>query len=109
VGLGQGVVVGVAYGSDRGVDTLVDQGLGERDRGVLLRFKASLWWTSPARSVMPSFSAGSQRHLQGVQDQRGGHLCGCPPADDAAGEHVDHERHVDHAGPGRYVGEIGYP
>jgi hypothetical protein len=35
VGLGQGVVVGVAYGPDRGVDSLVDEGLGERDRGVL--------------------------------------------------------------------------
>jgi hypothetical protein len=37
VGLGQGVVVGVADGSNRGVDALVDQGLGERDRGVLGR------------------------------------------------------------------------
>jgi hypothetical protein len=29
VGLGQGVVVGVAYGPHGGVDSLVDQGLGE--------------------------------------------------------------------------------
>jgi hypothetical protein len=54
-------------------------------------------------------SAGPQRHLEGVQDQWAGHFAGGPPADDAAGEHVDHERHVDRAGPGRDVGEVGYP
>ena len=29
------------------------------------------------------------------------------PADDAAGEDVDHEGHVDEAGPGRHIGEVG--
>jgi hypothetical protein len=35
VGLGQGVVVGVADGPDRGVDASVGEAMGEGDRGVL--------------------------------------------------------------------------
>ena len=32
-----------------------------------------------------------------------------PPADNAAGEHIDHEGDVDKACPGRYVGEVADP
>ena len=32
-----------------------------------------------------------------------------PPADDTPGEHVDDERHVDHARPGRDVGKVAHP
>jgi hypothetical protein len=38
--LGQGVVVGVADGPDRGVDALFDQALGERDRDESARLSA---------------------------------------------------------------------
>lgn len=54
-------------------------------------------------------SAGPQGHLQRVQRQRGGHRRGGAPADDATGEHVDHERGEHGPGPGRDIGEIDNP
>jgi len=47
--------------------------------------------------------AGEEGMLDGVEDQRGGHRSGCPPADDPAAERVDDERYVDEPGPGRHV------
>jgi hypothetical protein len=52
---------------------------------------------------------GVQRLLQRVEHEVGARRTGHLPADDAAGEHVDHERHVDESGPGRDVGEIADP
>jgi hypothetical protein len=51
-------------------------------------------------------SAGPDRHLQGVEDQRGGHRRGGPPAEDHPGEDVEDERDVDHAVPG---GDVDIP
>jgi hypothetical protein len=53
--------------------------------------------------------AGEDRHLQGVEDQLGPHGGGGLPAQDAAGERVDHERHIHGAGPGGHVGEVRHP
>ena len=53
--------------------------------------------------------AGPDRVLEGVEHQVGGHLCRCPPPDNAAGEDVEDERDVDRAGPGRDVGEVSDP
>ena len=54
-------------------------------------------------------AAGPDGLLQAVQDQRGRHRGGGAPAQDPAGEHAGHERHVDHPRPGRAVGEVGHP
>ena len=50
-----------------------------------------------------------ERLLQGVEDEAGLGGAGHPPADDPAGERVDHEGHVDEALPRRDVGEIRHP
>ena len=48
--------------------------------------------------------AGVQCLLERVEDQLRMHRAAHPPADDAAREHVDHERHVNEARPGGDVG-----
>lgn len=50
-----------------------------------------------------------QSLLQGVQDEVGPCRRRGPPADDPAGEYVDHEGDVDEALPGRDVGEVADP
>src|ERR687885_2997294 len=50
-----------------------------------------------------------QRLVQSIEDETG---MRCPidtPANDAPGEYIDAERHIDKALPRRHVGEIGYP
>ncbi len=47
--------------------------------------------------------------FQGVQHTAGVSGPRDPPADDAPGEGVDHESHVDEAHPGRDVGEVADP
>src|SRR5690606_1788465 len=51
----------------------------------------------------------AQRHLQRVQRQVGAHVVGQPPPHDDPGVAVDHERGVHLPGPGRHLGEVGYP
>jgi hypothetical protein len=50
-----------------------------------------------------------QRLLQRVQHEAGVRRAGDAPADDAPGKGVDDEGDIDEAGPGRDVGEVGYP
>ena len=52
---------------------------------------------------------GPRRHVQGVDDEWCRHRPRRLPADDAAGEHVDDEGHVDDARPRRAVGEVRDP
>jgi len=47
--------------------------------------------------------------LQSVKHEGGVSRAGDPPADDASGIGVDHEGHVDKAGPGRDIGEVADP
>jgi hypothetical protein len=47
--------------------------------------------------------------LQGIEHEGGAGGSRDPPADDAAGEDIDHEGHIDEAGPGRDVGKIRDP
>jgi hypothetical protein len=49
------------------------------------------------------------RHLEGIEDQFGGHRGGRPPADDPAGEHIEDEGDVDRPRPGRDIGEVRDP
>src|SRR3954471_15681262 len=50
-----------------------------------------------------------QRLLKSIEDEIRMRRPRHPPADDAAGEDVDDEGHVDEALPGRHVGEIRHP
>src|SRR4051794_6320978 len=47
--------------------------------------------------------------LERVEHEAGVRRPAHPPADDAPGVSIDHQGHVDEAGPGRDVGEIGDP
>ena len=49
------------------------------------------------------------RHVEGIDDERGGHGAAGLPSDEAAREHVDDEGDVDDARPRRAVGEVGDP
>ncbi len=70
---------------------------------------ASLWWTSPARSLTPSRTRVQIALLQRVQDQRGLHVRRGPPAQDPPGVGVDDEHDVDHPRPSWAVGEVRNP
>jgi hypothetical protein len=59
-----------------------------------------------AATVWPAFV---NRLFQGIQDEAGMGCPADPPAHDIAGVDVDHEGHVDKAGPGRDISEIGDP
>ena len=56
--------------------------------------------------VWPAFV---NRLFQGIQDEAGMGCPADPPAHDIAGVDVDHEGHVDEAGPGRDVSEVRRP
>ncbi len=63
----------------------------------------------PVGHGMATVVAAPQRHLQRRGDHGGVLHARCVPADDRAGEAVDHERHVDEPGPRSAVGEVGDP
>lgn len=101
LGLGQGVVVGVAHGAYGGIDTGLDEPAGERERGVLRAGVGVVH--QPGQVADAVLGAGPDRVFEAVQDQFGGHSCGGSPADDAAGVDVEDEGDVDGAGPGRDI------
>jgi hypothetical protein len=49
------------------------------------------------------------RHVEGVQDQFGAQVVGHRPADDPAGEAVQHDREVQPAFAGALLGDVGHP
>jgi hypothetical protein len=49
------------------------------------------------------------RHVEGVKDQLGAQVLGPRPADDPAGEAVQHDRQVQPAFIGALLGEVGHP
>lgn len=53
--------------------------------------------------------SGSDRHLECVEDQVGGHRVRMLPADDPPGEDVDHESNECRPLPVRHVGEVRDP
>jgi hypothetical protein len=53
--------------------------------------------------------AAPDGHLQGVQDQFGAQRPGGLPADQVAAKGVDDQGHIDKAGPGRHIGQVGDP
>src|SRR4249920_3800120 len=59
--------------------------------------------------VAADWPAFVDRLFQGIQDEAGMGCPADPPAHDIAGVDVDHEGHVDEAGPGRDVSEVSDP
>jgi hypothetical protein len=49
------------------------------------------------------------RHVQGIQDQFGAQVLSHRPADDPAGEAVQHDRHIQPAVAGALLGDVGHP
>ena len=93
--------------TDRGVDASGGEPFGERDRDVLgagvgVVDQPGQVGDAVLRRVQIAISRASR--TRSVRHRGGG-----PPAHDPPGEHVDHERDVDHAGPGRDVGEVRDP
>lgn len=103
-GLGEGVVIAVAYAAHRRLDAGLRQALGVLDRKIL----------TAAIAVMDQAAAVDgatvmDRLLQGVEDEGGMGRPADAPAHDVAGVDVDYEGHIDEARPGRDVGEVGDP
>jgi hypothetical protein len=104
--LGEGVVVPVAFRSDRGDDVVGGEPLGVADRQAL----------HAAEAVMDEAVEGAaaaltvpDRHLEGVDGEVGAQRVRRLPADDHTGEHVDNERHVDPTNVRLDVGQVGDP
>lgn len=106
-GLGQSVVVRVADGSDGGGHTGIQKPCSESNRCILAAGVGVMHQPAQVGNTGPA--ALPDGPLKRVEDQRRAHAGRGPPAQDPAGVGVDDERHVDRAGPGRYIGEIGDP
>src|SRR5947209_2355728 len=93
--------------ADRGVNTGINQVLGEPERRVLATSIGMM--NELAFSILSPVVSRAKPHLDRVQDEAGllGHACF--PANNFPGEHIDRERGVHRASPRRYVREIGYP
>jgi hypothetical protein len=118
-GFGERIVVAVADAADRGVDAGFDQALGVLDRDLLGRLQRSSQQLDEGGcddeeeaalgQICTRGSAHVDRLLERVEHELGARGPTRSPADDTAGEHVDGERDVDHARPGRDVGEVAHP
>jgi hypothetical protein len=49
------------------------------------------------------------RHVEGVQHEFGAEVVGHGPADDPAGEAVQHDRHIQPTLAGALLGDVGHP
>jgi len=101
---GQRIVVAVTDTSDGGLDACLGQSLGIFDREVLDAAIAVVDETA-AMNGTPIM----ERLLQRVEDEACMRRPAHPPADDAAGEGVDDEGHVNETLPCGDVGEIRNP
>ena len=101
---GESIVVAVADAADRRLDAGLGQALGVFECDVLAASVAMMH--EPAAMDGPSIVQGL---LQSIEHEAGMRRPAHPPADDPAGIGVDDEGHVDEAGPGRDIGEVGDP
>jgi hypothetical protein len=100
--LGHRVVQRVADAAHRGDQAGLLEATAERQAGVL---------TAVVR-VMDKARGGialGDGHVEGVQDQFGAQVVGHRPADDPAGEAVQHDRHIQPAFIGALLGDVGHP
>src|SRR3954463_16479882 len=93
--LGQAVVVPIPNTADGGVDASLKEALCVPNRNVLAAPVAMMDEAALRRTAVV------QRLLQSIEDEIRRRRPRHPPADDAAGEDVDDEGHVDEALPGR--------
>lgn len=98
---GQSIVIGIPDTADRGVDPRLSQPLGVSDRQVLAASVAVM-----DQLVRLRWCPLADGLVQGIQHETGRHRGGDTPADDLAGEDVDHEGDIDHTLPARDIGEI---
>src|SRR5271166_111865 len=99
---GQRVVVRIAHATHGRLGSRFGQSLGVANRQIL---------ATPVAVMHDPLDSGTrpQRLLQRVQDQFGMHRARHPPADDAPGEYIDHERDVNEAGPRRDISKVRHP
>src|SRR5574343_1898089 len=102
--LRRSVIPAIAFAAHRATHAEFFQFVLERLAGVL---GAAV--TMMDQGVVTLGLTGIQSLLQRVQDEVGAHRTADTPADDAAGEHINHESDVDHALPGRDIGEVANP
>jgi len=101
------LIVCVTNAADGGVDAFVDEAVGERNRGVN---RPGIGVMGERGEIVVAFTPSrEERHLEAVHDQRGGHTCCCPPAEDAARVGIEDERDVNPPRPRPDVGEVGDP
>ena len=101
---GQGVVVGIPYAFDRGLDTGFGQTLGVANTDVLRSSVAMV--DKVAASEGPPVV---ECLLQGVENEVGVRRLRHAPADNPAGERVDDESHINEAAPGGDMSKIADP
>ena len=100
----RGVVVAVGDGADGWVDAGLGEPLGAGAREGLRPAVGVM-----AQVLVPPCLSLEDRLIEGVEDERGRQRGGAAPPDPAPRGHVDHDRHVDRAGPGRHVGDVAHP
>lgn len=99
------VIVRVTDRPDRGPDARVGEVVGERDRGVLRPGVGVADQPVPLDGA--SFTVAlPQGHPHRYVDQLDGLAGGRVPSDDALGEDVQDEGHVDEPDPGTDIGEV---
>ncbi len=99
----ESIVVTVADASDRRLDARLRKPFGIAN-GHKLRAAVGMM-NQPATFDGPPIM---KRLVESADESRVRRSTG-PPADDAAGEGVDDEGHIDEALPGRHIGDIGKP
>ena len=102
--LGDGVVVAVALGPDRGNRSRLFQPLGVADGEIL---DAAIRMVNQIGEVL--VSPGVDGHLECVDRQVAAQRGRDLPSDDPPREHVDDEGDVDPAAVGFHVGQVGNP
>ena len=103
-GFGQRVAVAVAPAADGRFGAGLGQSLGLANTEILRSAVAMVH-----KSATFGLAALADRLFQSVQRQVVPWRVGDPPADDAAGEHIDHEGDVDEAAPRGHIGQIRDP
>lgn len=98
------VVVAIAFAAHRGFDTRLSQTLAVANRHVLRPAIAMV-----NQGAVTLRLARVECLFQCIENEVGLHRAADAPANDASGEHVNDEGHVEPALPGRDVGEIRHP
>lgn len=105
-GLGQCIVVGIAFRSDLGDSVLLGESLAIADSPIL---DSSIGVMDQPGQVVPIAPSQVDAHFQRFQSKIGVQGLADLPAHDLAIEHVGHERDVDPAGERVDIGDVRDP